>query len=174
MFTLALLASLTMTGQPPKEKLVSGVVTAVSESSVTVGSESYRLTKDTLYLLESGFDPWVVRAKDLVKGKAVDLAVADGVVVRVFIRQFVPLAPGEVLRLDDPLFRLAPHASGVALAEVVGGEGVRRPADGREQGRQVQAEAGPRLRVLPRHGRRGHRVRRAATARERDRSRPPR
>jgi hypothetical protein len=92
-----------VTAEPPKEKLVSGVVTAVSEDSVTVGSDSYRLTKDTLYQLESGFDPFVVKAKDLVKGKAVDLAVADGVVVRVFIKQFVPLVPGEVLKLEPAL-----------------------------------------------------------------------
>ena len=131
MIALALLASLTVTAEPPKEKLVSGVVTAVSDSSVTVGTESYRLTKDTLYLLESGRDPWVVEAKDLVKGKAVDLAVADGVVVRVFIKRFVPLTPGEVARLGDPLFLLAPHASGVALAEVVGVEEYdARPSDG--------------------------------------------
>ena len=94
-----------------------------------MGGESYRLTKDTLYLLESGFDPWVVAAKDLSKGKAVDLAVANGVVVRVFIKWLVPL--GEVLRPDDPLFRLAPHASGVALAELVGVEEYDdRPMDG--------------------------------------------
>jgi hypothetical protein len=98
MIALALLASLT--AEPPKEKLVSGVVTAVSASSVTVGGESYRLTKDTQYLLESGFDPRVGEAKDLVKGKAVDLAVADGVAVRVFIKRLVPLGPGEVLKLE--------------------------------------------------------------------------
>ena len=99
MMQLALLASMYV-AEPPKEKLVSGVVTEVGKDSVTLGKEGvYSLTKDTLYLRESGFDPWVVKAKDLVKGQAVDLAVADGVVVRVFIKQLVPLAPGEVLKL---------------------------------------------------------------------------
>ena len=56
-------------------------------SSVTVGGESYKLTKDTRYLLESGLDPWEVDAKSLVKGRTVDLVVVDGVVVRVFIWQ---------------------------------------------------------------------------------------
>lgn len=120
MIALALLASLSMTAEPPKEKLVSGVVTAVSETSVTVGGESYRLTKDTLYLLESGFDPWVVKAKDLTKGRAVDLAVADGVVVRVFIQRLVPLAPGEVLKLGPPRADEKPTATEALLKTMEG------------------------------------------------------
>jgi hypothetical protein len=93
---LIFLASFCTTAEPPKEKAVSGVVTAVADSSVTLdGGASFRLSKETEYLRESGYDPEVVGAKELVKGKAVDLAVVDGTAVRVYIKRFVPLAPGE-------------------------------------------------------------------------------
>jgi hypothetical protein len=97
MTTLALLACL-CAAEPPKEKVLSGIVTEVTKSSVTVDNgKPLALTKDTQYLLESGFDPQVVEAKELVKGKTVDLAVVDGAVVRVFIKRFGLLTPGEDL-----------------------------------------------------------------------------
>jgi hypothetical protein len=70
----------------PQRESVSGVVTVVTQSSITVGGKSYKLTKDTQYLLESGRDPFEV--KGVRAGQTVDLSVEDGEVVRVFIWRF--------------------------------------------------------------------------------------
>ena len=67
MVHLIFLASFCATAEPPKEKAASGVVTAVADSSVTLdGGASFRLSKETQYLRESGYDPEVVGAKELV------------------------------------------------------------------------------------------------------------
>ena len=101
MFTFALCVSIAFIAQAPKERCVEGIVTEVGGASVTLGKAgAFSLTKDTQYLRESGRDPWVVQAEDLKKGQAVDLTIANGVVTRVFIKRFVPLAPGEVLKLE--------------------------------------------------------------------------
>lgn len=96
MLALALLASL-CAAEPPKEKSISGVVASVTGTSVTLDDgASFRLTKDTVYLLETGRDPKQVTAAELGKGKAVQVGLVDGAATTVFIRRFVPLAPGEV------------------------------------------------------------------------------
>lgn len=104
MISYALIATLAFCLQPPKERSAEGIVTEVGDASVTLGKAgAFKLTKDTQYLRESGLDPWVVEAKDLKKGQAVHLAIANGAVTRVFIKRFVPLMPGEVLKLETRL-----------------------------------------------------------------------
>jgi hypothetical protein len=101
MISFALIASLAFCSEPPKGRSAEGIVTEVGDASVTLGrAGAFSLTKDTQYLRESGLDPWVVEARDLKKGQAVHLTIANGVVTRVFIKRFVPLAPGEVLMLE--------------------------------------------------------------------------
>src|SRR5687768_3040614 len=101
MIALALLAF--TTAEPPKEKGVSGVVAEVTASSVTLHTGEWRrVTEGTQYLPGTGRDPTVVGSGELAKGTEVRLAVVEGVAVRFDVGRVVA---------DDPLDKLAPHAS---------------------------------------------------------------